>query len=81
MKVTRTHVIALLIMILIITSFVVPAYFAARADNTALRLECRNAEANVVQLRALASLEEELGIPVRFEIPTIPEVCDEVLAS
>lgn len=60
---------------------IMPIWIITTAAEAEHRLSCQNAVANQQELAALESIGLELGVPIRFEVPEVPESCAELLTD
>jgi hypothetical protein len=72
----RTWVGVILVPIVLIGALAAPAYVTRRVNDVQLSVTCQSARSNAQQLKALRSIAVDLGIPVRFTIPSPPPECD-----
>lgn len=73
----RDVLIALILPVIIIVALIAPAIVTRDAQRHQEELTCVIIESNVTELAALKSIARELGLPAQFEIPEVPESCDE----
>lgn len=75
----RYWVIALT-MVVVFAAFAAPImvvfFVQQESSNTIKAITCVSAQANIDQLQAQASLHRRLGVPIDFDIPTLPEECE-----
>jgi hypothetical protein len=72
----RTWVAVILVPIILVAALAAPAYVTSRVNEVQLSVTCQSARSNAQQLEALKSIAVDLGIPVRFTIPSLPPECD-----
>jgi hypothetical protein len=65
-----------LLPIIIAAALLAPAYVTQRVNEVQLSVTCQSSRSNVEQLKALKSIAQDLGVPVRFTIPPPLPECD-----
>lgn len=74
---------AVALFVVIVAALVVPAWVQSRVDDAqnqidraVVEITCANAQASIAELTALRAVGLELGIPISFSIPEVPDECD-----
>jgi type II secretory pathway pseudopilin PulG len=71
----RDWIVAIILVVMVATVFLVPAYVQRRVDEAQANITCLSARANIQQLEALREISDRLGLPTTFRIPTPPPEC------
>lgn len=66
--------------IIVFAAFAAPlaviSYNQKAAAETQLVVSCTSARANIIQLEALRSFAEQIGVPWVYPVPEVPPECD-----
>jgi hypothetical protein len=71
----RDWIVAGILVVMVATVFIVPAYVQRRVDESQQNITCLSARANIHQLEALRQISHSLGLPTTFRVPILPPEC------
>jgi cell division protein FtsL len=72
----RDWVVAGILVVMVATVFIIPAYVQRRVDEAQQNITCLSAKANIQQLEALDDIADRLGLPTTFVVPPPPPECE-----